>query len=215
MIKTLIFDWDGTIHDTKHLYGCSFRKVYQTLVEQGHVPEHYYSDDDLAGYLGMPGPVMWKTFMPDLPEEIRNQASIQVGIEMSANIPTYSILYPGALDALTELKKQGHRLVFLSNCRHMYMEAHRKHWNLDQWFDAFYCSEDYDFIPKEEIFPEIQKNFPGPYVVVGDRYTDLAIARVHQLPSVGCAYGFGTKEELDCADRVIENASNLTILADL
>lgn len=209
MMKTLIFDWDGTIHNTKHLYGCAFRKVYQTLVENGYAEEHYYSDDDMAGYLGMTGPVMWKTFMPSLPEEIRTKASIQISHALAEYIPQYSVLYPDAEKTLDTLKEQGYHMVYLSNSRHVYMEANRKRWQLDRWFDAFYCSEDFGFIPKENIFPEIEKNFPGPYAVIGDRSTDLSIARVHGIASIGCAYGFGTMEELSCADRIAYTISEL------
>ena len=212
MIKTLIFDWDGTIHDTSHLYGCAFRNVYQTLVDRGYAPEHYYSDEEMSKYLGMTGPAMWQAFMPELPEEIRTEASKQVAKELAAGVPLYARLYEGAEEVLTELKERGYQLVYLSNCRHLYMEANRARWNLDKWFDGFYCSEDYHFIPKEDIFPDIQKKFPGPYAVIGDRYTDLAIGRVHGIHSIGCAYGFGTEEELasaDCIARTIRDIPGL------
>ncbi len=209
MIKTIIFDWDGTLHDTKHLYGCALRVVYQELVDKGYAPEHYYSDDDMAPFLGMPGPVMWKTFMPQLSEELRTQSSIRVGQEMSKAIPVHGKLYPGVVETLNQLKEAGYHMVILSNCRHIYLETHRNHWNLDQWFEGFYCSEDYGFIPKENIFPTIQETFPGPYVVIGDRDSDLAVSRMHKFPSIGCSYGFGSEEELSVASYIAGSVTEL------
>lgn len=209
MIQTLIFDWDGTIHDTKHIYGCAFRKVYQTLVDRSLAPDHYYSDEDMSKYLGMSGPNMWKAFMPELPEEIRTECSLAIGRELSATVAEHGRLYPGAIEVLDELCKSGYHMVILSNCRENYLQAHREHWKLDRWFTGFYCSETYAFIPKENIYPTICENHPGPFAVIGDRDTDLAISKVHGIPSIGCAYGFGTNEELSVATLIAQDIKEL------
>ena len=78
----LLFDFDGTLHNTKHLYGCAFRKGYDMLVAEGFAPEHYYADDDVSKYLGVNAPDMWNSFMPDLPEEMKHKASMRIGEEL-------------------------------------------------------------------------------------------------------------------------------------
>ena len=47
---TLIFDYDGTLHNTAHLYGCAFRKSYQQLVKNGYAEKRYYSDKEMSKY---------------------------------------------------------------------------------------------------------------------------------------------------------------------
>ena len=48
----LIFDYDGTIHDTMRIYRPAVRRAFQWLREQGHtVPET--SDRQIASWLGM------------------------------------------------------------------------------------------------------------------------------------------------------------------
>ena len=79
---TLIFDWDGTLHNTLHLYGKAFRIAYRELVESGYAPPKYYSDEEMSQYLGMNAPDMWNAFMPELPQEVKKAASDQVGREM-------------------------------------------------------------------------------------------------------------------------------------
>lgn len=228
MEGTIIFDWDGTLHDTAHLYGCAFRKAYAWLEDGGYVPRRTYTDEETSIFLGMSAPDMWKVFMqqlsendqhtlggiarslrekgmviPCLPDSVKNQASTMIGEEMTAAILAgEACLYQGVPEMLTKLREWGYQLVFLSNCKHAYMEAHRERFHLDQWFSGFYCCEDYGFVPKEQIFPDIRYHFPGKFIMVGDRAADLRVAQIHHLASIGCAYGFGTRQELAVADRI-------------
>lgn len=223
MEKILILDWDGTLHNTSHLYGCAFRKAYQWLLDENHVdtnkypadPEHY-NDVYMERYLGMNSKDMWNTFMPELAQDIKDAASKRVGDGMVEQIKAHqAVLYPGALEVLKQFKKDGWKLIFLSNCKHAYMEAHREEFQLDDYYDAFYCCEDYNFAPKEEIWKDVAKDHPGFHVVVGDRASDLKIAKEHDLVSVGCHYGFGTLEEMELADQVAKNVKELPRLVNL
>lgn len=203
---TLIFDWDGTLHNTLHLYGQAFRCAYQELVQLGYASPRYYSDEEVSVYLGMNAPDMWNTFMPELPQTAKQAASNRIGLEMVRLIEQgEAVLYDGVPAMLNQLRTQGHIMVFLSNCRHNYQEAHRRYFGLDRWFSGYFCCEDYEYRPKEEIFPYIAAQFPEPYLVIGDRASDFKVASTHGLKSIGCGYGFGTPEELDQADYVVQS----------
>ncbi|MGN1001552.1 MAG: HAD family hydrolase, partial [Oscillospiraceae bacterium] len=178
MNRTLIFDWDGTLHDTAHLYGCAFRSAYAWLVSEGYARPRAYSDAEVSVYLGMTARDMWDSFMPQLPREIKEQASAIIGREMIWAIRAgRAALYPGTEAVLDELKSLGFQMVILSNCKHEYMEAHREKFRLDRWFSGFYCSGDFAFAPKEEIVPVIQRRFPGRFAVIGDRDSDFRAAK--------------------------------------
>ena len=207
---TLIFDWDGTLHNTLHLYGKAFRIAYQELVEGGYAPPRYCSDEEMSQYLGMNAPDMWNAFMPNLPQEVKSAASNRVGREMVQLIEQgEAVLYDGVPAMLDQLQGQGHTMVFLSNCKHAYQEAHRRQFELDRWFSGYFCCEDYDFRPKEEIFPLISAQFPGPYLVIGDRASDFKVAQAHGLKSIGCGYGFGTQAELNMASIVVRSCRDI------
>lgn len=215
MLHTLIFDWDGTLHDTKALYGRAFRGGYQWLVENSYAPARYYSDEEVSVYLGMSAPVMWNTFMPQLPQAVKEQVSARIGASMVAEVEDgHAVLYPGALEVLDALKGRGFQLVFLSNCKRPYMEAHRRAFGLNRYFDGFYCCQDYGFAPKTEIFSHIAKQFPGPYCVIGDRASDLEVGTAHGLPSIACAYGFGTPAEWKAATLTAQAVTELPALVE-
>lgn len=210
MIRTLIFDWDGTLHDTGRLYGGSFRKAYSWLVEQKYAEKRDYRDEEVTCYLGMNARDMWNRFMPQLPQDIKNHASDIIGREMIAGIEAgHAAMYPGAEKLLDQLKTQGYEMVILSNCKRAYLNAHRTAFQLERWFTGFYCCEDFDFASKEEIFPKFRASHPEAYVVIGDRDSDLRVATTHNLLSIGCAYGFGGVGELAAATRIAHSLSDI------
>ena len=47
-IKTIIFDYDGTIHDSTKIYSDAFRIVYQQMVKEGEAPWREFSDEEIT-----------------------------------------------------------------------------------------------------------------------------------------------------------------------
>ena len=133
-----------------------------------------------------------------------------IGREMIARIEAgEAVLYPGTEETLNQLKARGYEMVILSNCKRAYLQAHRKAFRLEQWFTGFYCCEDFDFAPKEEIFTALRPNHPADYAVIGDRASDLQVALTHHLCFVGCAYGFGGTGELAAATRIARSPAEI------
>jgi len=212
-IHTVILDYDGTIHDSTRNYIFAFKKAYTYLVEAGQASPQDWGDAEITKWLGYSSKAMWENFMPDLAAEYQSTASKLIGqslLEKAQNGQT--VLYEGALETLQALKDKGYQLVFLSNCSHVYMEAHRESFGLDRYFDKMYCTEDFGFIPKYEIFETIRSDFPGGYLVVGDRFQDIEIAEHHPVHTVGCLYGFGSSSELAAADVHINDIRELNNL---
>ena len=207
----LLFDFDGTIHNTKHLYGCAFRKAYNMLVEKGFAPEYYYADDDVSKYLGVNAPDMWNSFMPELPDEMKHAASMLIGKEMIDGVLNGdAVLYGGIEAVLGELKRRGYKLMILSNCRRSYMDAHRRALGLDRFFDDYFCAEEYGFIPKEEIFLYIKKKYPdSAFTMIGDRASDIEVGIKNSLPTIGCLYGFAAPGEIDHADKLAKTPEDI------
>lgn len=160
MTKTIIFDYDGTIHHTLGIYEPAFRETYQWLTEQKAAEEREISSSEIAYWLGFNSKEMWNTFLPELDQSYKEQASRMVGDLMVRQIRKHkAVWYPGAEEMLTALKNRGYHLVILSNCKASYREAHWKEFGMERWFDHFYDCESYGFRPKTEIV----RNHSGIY----------------------------------------------------
>lgn len=209
-MTNLLFDYDGTLHNSIKIYAPAFRTAYTYLVDQGFADPKEFTDQEISHWLGFTADDMWRCFLPNLPEEEKKKCSAIIGKEMICFINKgMAELYPQAENTLQKLKDIGYHLIFLSNCKHAYMEAHMKQFRLDRFFCAFYCSEDYDFIPKHEIFKTIKASYSGDCIVIGDRFHDMEIAEKHDLQSVGCLYGYGAPNELQHATYRINNLSDM------
>jgi phosphoglycolate phosphatase len=206
----LIFDFDGTIHDTMRLYGPAFRKAYDYLVDKGLAETRDWQDDEISGWLGYSSKDMWNQFMPSLPDSKKAYCSRLIGAEMLEALKSgRGRLYDGAAAALTQLKEEGFNLLFLSNCKIAYMRESIRQFSLHSFFAAFYCTEQYFFAPKHEVFQQIKRQYEGEYVMIGDRETDIRTAKLNGLPSVGCSYGYGRKDELTEATIVAESPHDI------
>ncbi len=104
---TVFFDYDGTLHDSMHLYGPAFRRAYAALVTDGWAAPRTFSDEEIASWLGYSPAAMWASFMPELPEAIWQRASAAIGEEMRRLLAAGAgRLYPGA-KAMLETPARG------------------------------------------------------------------------------------------------------------
>ncbi len=212
-VKTLFFDYDGTLHFSEKIYIPAFRRAQEFLIKEGYLGEKDLSDREVTRFLGLVREEMWETYMPRLPKAVQNQAGRIIGGEMGNLIRQGKAeLYPGTLDTLQYLKDKGYTLVFLSNCGENYLQNARQAFPLDKVFDAFFTAEGFGYIPKHEILAKVQERFPKQHLMIGDRKKDIDSGVKNHISTIGCNYGYGTKEELREADRRIEDIRELKTL---
>ena len=210
MKPLLVFDYDGTLHNTILIYEPAFRGAYKELVEGGHAPEREIPTELIKSWLGMNVPDMWNSFMPELPKELMLSASLKVGELMVDEIKKHRARwYPGIEEQLGKLKSQGYEMVVLSNCKTDYRDTHWKEFNMDRWFSEFYDCESFGYAPKTEIIHKIREKYGRELIVIGDRASDFDCAKAAAAPFVGCLYGFGFPGELDGAAAQISSVSEL------
>jgi phosphoglycolate phosphatase len=89
------------------------------------------------------------------------------------------------------------------------MQAHCRQFGLNRFFAVCYCAEDYNWISKAEIFPDIRNHFDGTFAVIGDRHQDMELARKHDLKFIGCSYGYGSFGELDSANAIVQKPEEI------
>ena len=206
----LIFDYDGTLHETMAIYGPAFRKNNAEMAARGLLPSREYSDSEISRWLGFSAPDMWRCFAPGLSEAERGRASQRIQEEMQRLIEAVKArLYPGIPALLTRLKEEGFHLFLLSNCTTEYLLSHRSFFCLDRWFDAYDWGEQAHWAPKTERLKALLTEHPGPAIMIGDRFHDFEAASHNGIPSIACRYGYGTPEEYECASAQIGTPKEL------
>lgn len=196
-MTNLVFDFDGTLHDTIKIYAPAFRKAYGYLVGRGLAEDRELPESEIAAWLGYTSRDMWNAFMPRLPETEKEYCGRMIGAELIRSLKAGEAkLYDGVVEILRQLKQQGYRLIFLSNCKTNYMQESIRQFSLERYFIAFYCAEQYGFAPKYEIFKHIAVEYPSDFIIIGDRDSDLQTAKRNGLPFIACAYGYAGAGEL-------------------
>ncbi|MBQ6182168.1 MAG: HAD family hydrolase [Ruminococcus sp.] len=215
-MANIIFDYDGTIHNSMLTYAPAFRDTMKWLSDSGYIAHREYSDDEISRWLGFNSTDMWGQFHPELDISVREEARKRLGENMAQRIEYgEGALYAGAEEMLSALKNAGHTLIFLSNCRIHYMERHKRVFRLDRFFDRFFCCEEFDFIPKYEIFRRIAPEFSGTFIVIGDRFHDIETAVQNDLLSIGCAYGYGKPDELSAASNIVTSIRDIPKVVEI
>ncbi|MFP4286728.1 MAG: HAD family hydrolase [Candidatus Izemoplasmataceae bacterium] len=208
--KTIIFDYDGTIHNSFELYKNALLMVFDELVEKGLKNYPAPNDEVIKSYLGMNPLEMWNDFGEGLPEDVKKESSKKIGQLMGELLlQGKASLYPNALKTLNYLKKQGYHLVFLSNCTQRYMENHTRLFTLNSLFDVMINAEMYDYLPKKDILTKVKHNLLSPMVMIGDRFHDIEAGKANNLYTIGCSYGFGNQDELKESDLQIKSIEEL------
>ena len=178
-MATIIFDFDGTLHDSMYVYRIALNRGYQWLVEQGVAKPRVFSESDMEANIGLTAKEAWAHMAPDLPWSITGQAAARVGAVMDELIDNGTArLFPGVPEMLQQVKDAGHTLVFLSNCRNAYRDAVRRAFGFDAWFAGYYTSEQFGGIPKEEIPKVTERDYRASNSVYG---TGIGLSLVDEI----------------------------------
>lgn len=78
-IQTIIFDYDGTLHDSRANYIVAFKMAYNYLIENEKADPREWKDEEITKWLGYSSKDMWENFMPNLDAEHQATASKIIG----------------------------------------------------------------------------------------------------------------------------------------
>ena len=210
--KLLIFDHDGTLHDSMGIFAPGMRDGFEWLIAHGYPDLRNTTDRKISTFLGMNSIDVWEDLLGDLATpELLSELVPVVGDGIERHLAAGDSRWFEGVDAqLDQLKAEGYRMVILSNCEIHLREIYWKNFNIGRWFDKFYDCESYDFLPKTEIIKLILQDYPGyDAVMIGDRDKDFDCARAAGIPFIGCAYGFGAEGELDGAAAIAQQPEDL------
>ena len=193
-MKTLIFDIDGTIWDTRAI---SVRGYNAAMDEFGR-PDLYVTAEYLATLFGRTGPEIADIVFADFPREKRmdlfNRVLELEDLELQSD-PCQED-FPGVRETLRALK-QHYRLFVVSNCDCGYPELMMEKLGLQDVFEGHMCHGDTGLPKGDTIIALMERHGIEDAVYIGDTQGDLEASRRAGIPFIFCAYGFGSPESWD------------------
>ena len=191
MIKTIIFDFDGTLVDSeKAIYQC-FQSITTYLA-----PERIaYAKNILIG------PPLRDTASEILGQNHQEKLDefVKLFIEMhDEHAIKNTHPYPGVIETLEKLNSKKVFMAIATNKRHAPTIKLINHYNWQEYFITIECSDDRSFIRnKDEMIQDIlnkDKNFYKAFFI-GDTVNDGLSANLSDLSFIKADYGYGRDQD--------------------
>jgi phosphoglycolate phosphatase len=198
--RCAIFDMDGTLVDSTELAYLAARDGLLDYYRERGLEPRLPSRAELTALVGLPSLEYFAGLLP--PERRADAAALRALVsrhEREHLAAGRGRLFDGVWETLGLLRERGFRLGLVSNCGQNYFDANLEHLRLREVMDVAFCL---DHLPSkiENVRAALAHLGCRDGVMVGDRRADIEAGRANGLRTVGCAYGFGTREELAEAD---------------
>ena len=197
--KVIIFDFDGTLCDTRSNIIIAFRATMERL-------GLYMRDEETCGAtIGLTLRDGFKSMYPEF-----DDAKIDYCVETYRQIfaerrkELMPDLFPGVKETLAELHKRGHRMTIATSRLTDSLMLFMRHHGIDHYFEYAVGS---DSVTHHKPHPEPalktlrELNIaPSEAIMVGDMPVDIAMAHNAGIRAIGVDYGNATREELEAAE---------------
>ncbi|ADU28914.1 HAD family hydrolase [Evansella cellulosilytica] len=214
MVKytTILFDLDGTISDPK----IGITKSVQYALEKLGVIE---SDlDKLECFIGPPLKESFSDFY-GFDEKTVNKAIAYYRERFKEKGMFENELYDGIPELLTKLKEQQCTLIVATSKPTVFAKEILNFFQIEKYFELVVGSHlDGSRSSKSEIITYILEKYPKRshkhFVMIGDRKHDIIGANITRIDSIGVAYGYGSRDELERveASYIVDDVNQLKTL---
>jgi phosphoglycolate phosphatase len=191
MRKIIIFDFDGTIADSKKLYIDTIHHSlleHSFLVRNQQISEHPKNAKHFFGY---PKSRVTKALGPKLEMTLKNldkfspelmkKLKMQINSDITKKAKSLKMC-PYARETLKKLKQKGWKIMLLTNSAGKFISAFLKHHKVEKYFDRLFYAE--NFSSKESAIRQITRQYKvkvSDVIYVADKLSDVKIAK-----NVGC-----------------------------
>ncbi|MFY9341947.1 MAG: HAD family hydrolase [Planctomycetota bacterium] len=185
--ELVVFDVDGTLHDTFRWWAPVIRAGLQRFAELHGVPIAPPSDTFAEAVVGMKDAGVWAPFLPDSHkhrwQELR---AVVLPMEVEEVSRGVDYLFAGVRPLLLHLRDLGVRTALASNCRRTYMGAMQQGQGLAALTDWQFCLDSPGVQTKTDMLRSAHATAGSParVVMVGDREPDHEAARELGWPFV-------------------------------
>jgi phosphoglycolate phosphatase len=193
----ILLDLDGTLSDSRPGIVACFRYM---LTRLGHDPT---KAGDLTWAVGPPIAVSITQLLAQY-DDARVDEGLAVYRAQYSAVAIYDCtVYPGVLDMLGALRDAGHIMCIATSKRRDFAERVVDHLGLRSYLHAVYGAEPGGGLDnKDDLLAYVLRHegfSPTDTVMVGDRMHDIHAARANRVRSIGAAWGYGGRAELETA----------------
>lgn len=202
-MKTIIFDFDGTIGDTRSL----IVKTMQQTIQQLGLPAR--TDEQCASMIGLP---LRQTFtdLIEMDDETADKCFNTYNELFNQNNKPGSVkVYPGVKETMEELYLMGLSIAIASSRGRESLEKYIKEMGIDQYVSYIVSAND---VTKAKPNPDMvykvcrhTQGHPNEVLVVGDTHYDIEMGQNAGVKTCAVTYGIGKKEELKNADYMVDS----------
>ncbi len=209
-IRLIIFDFDGTLGDTRH----HIVTTMQMTIADMHLPSR--SEAECAATIGLPLAGCFSTMFPDLPAEAIQQCADIYRRHFTENMQKMKPQsFPMVRETLTALKQQGYTLTIASSRSHASLVDLTRDMGIAGCISYLIGADDVEEA-KPSAVPvlktlEAMNMHASETLVVGDMAVDILMGRNAGAKTCGVTWGNGSREELEeaGADMIIDRMDNL------
>jgi len=213
--KLIIFDFDGTLGDTRR----NIVTTMQMTINELELPGR--SDSECASTIGLPLEQCFMTLFPDQsPATIASCAATYRRIFQENLLTIKPQVFPQVIETLSELKKRGCTLTIASSRWHKSLSELTHDLGIADTIDYLVGADD---VKMAKPHPEpVQKTLDAmgfkahEALVVGDMNVDILMGAHAGTRTCGVSYGNGKRHELEQAgaDHIIDSINQLLEIVD-
>lgn len=212
MKRLAIFDFDGTIADTRPVILGSFHGTFDAM----GLPQH--SDEEISATIGLPLIEAFPILCPMSQEQAERCTHTYRKIFEKVNQELHAQMFPHVADTLRALHHHGVICTIATSRGHDSAKDFISSFGLDDIITFIIAAED---VSHAKPYPEpVNKTLvhfhikPEDTVVVGDTHFDILMGNNAGCTTIGVSYGYGSRESLveAGATAVIDDFASLTRL---
>jgi len=216
MIKLIIFDFDGTLGDTRRNIVTTMQMTISELGLSGR------SDDECASKIGLPLGGCFEALYPNESKETIQRCADTYRRIFQENLQTMKPqVFPKVIETLSALKQQGYTLTIASSRWHKSLSELTSDLGIADYISYIVGADDVENAkpnPEPVLKTISYTGFDANQtLVVGDMNVDILMGANAGAKTCGVTYGNGTKQELEeaGADYLISNIDELMEIVNL
>jgi len=214
--RLVILDLDGTLYSSTATTLGAVERAVRDFNEKHGSDVDAPTTERVLGAVGSTREQYTAKVFPELPEADRSEMNDLIWHwERELVDGGKGCLFPGAVDTLEAVSGDSCLLAVATNAGTGYMNHIVDYFDIRKYFSDMRCAGAEGTTDKGDLITRILDNLgiaSLQAVMVGDRVTDIQGARSSGVWSVGCTWGFGTKNELAAAHKFVGSFPELTEL---